>query len=182
MAAHTYPFSHHNTLFKLDTAWSLFFLAELIEAVQPDLPYQSVKGIFHSLQYKTQPPSVLRNIERHRVWVHGCECYKRKQANVCEVGLPALHAQAHQNRERSRGHTHLCRVKALVVSFLSLMGAETILRHFMAWRGRKTYQSIQKINKYVLKIHGLTSELKQYWIYILAGIHFNRPYIFIKKR
>lgn len=52
------PLSHHNTLFKLDTAGSLFFLAEFIEPVQPDLPYQSVKGIFHSLQCETQRPSV----------------------------------------------------------------------------------------------------------------------------
>lgn len=52
------PLSHHNTLFKLDTAGRLFFLAEFIEPVQPDLPYQSVKGVFHSLQCETQLPSV----------------------------------------------------------------------------------------------------------------------------
>lgn len=86
------PLSHHNTLFKLDTARSLFFLAELIEPVQPDLPYQSVKGIFHSLQYETQLPSMLRNT--------GYTCmgacvtayrYKRSEADQCfEVGLPAM--------------------------------------------------------------------------------------------
>lgn len=64
------PLSHHNTLFKLDTARSLFFLADLTEPVQSDLPYQSVKGIFHSLQYKTQLSSMLRNAWGHPVWVH----------------------------------------------------------------------------------------------------------------
>lgn len=59
------PLSHHNTLFKLDTARSLFFLAEFIEPVQPDLPYQSVKGIFHSLQYETQLPSMFKNTGGH---------------------------------------------------------------------------------------------------------------------
>lgn len=58
------PLSHHNTLFKLDTAGSLFFLAVFIEPVQPDLPYQSVKGIFHSLQCETQLPSVFEEHTR----------------------------------------------------------------------------------------------------------------------
>lgn len=180
MAAHTYPFSHHNTLFKLDTAWSLFFLAELIEAVQPDLPYQSVKGIFHSLQYKTQPPSVLRNIERHRVWVHGCMGVSvTKGSKPTFVRSVSLHCMSRLIRTMNDLVDTLTSVvwKLLLFPSSHWWGAETILRHFTAWRGRKTYQSIQKINKYVLKIRGLTSELKQYWIYILAGIHFNRPYI-----
>lgn len=69
------PLSHHNTLFKLDTAGSLFFLADFIEPVQPDLPHQSVKGIFHSLQCETQLPSVFEEHTGHllsrRECVHG---------------------------------------------------------------------------------------------------------------
>lgn len=76
------PLSHHNTLFKLDTARSLFFLAELIEPVRPDLPYQSVKGIFHSLQYKTQCPSVVRFKEGHTV----CVTQGAKQSWCVDVG------------------------------------------------------------------------------------------------
>lgn len=64
------PLSHHNTLFKLDTAWSLFFLADLIVPVLPDLPYQSVKGIFHFLRYKTQLSSMLRNARGSYCMVH----------------------------------------------------------------------------------------------------------------
>lgn len=78
------PLSHHNTLFKLDTARGLFFLAELIDPVQPDLPYQSVKGIFHSLQYKTQLPSMLRNTG-HTVWVHVLQLTDTKGAKQADV-------------------------------------------------------------------------------------------------
>lgn len=97
------PLSHHNTLFKLDTARSLFFLADLIEPVQPDLPYQSVKGIFHSLQYETQLSSMSRNT-REGGWVgvgggnttaYGFMCYSlqmQKQTDpsgsTCHVCLP----------------------------------------------------------------------------------------------
>ena len=87
------PLSHHNTLFKLDTARSLFFLAELIEPVQPDLPYQSVKGIFHSLQYKTQLPSMLRNTGGHTVLVHVLhltDTKKKKEGGVYQQCLASL--------------------------------------------------------------------------------------------
>lgn len=84
------PLSHHNTLFKLDTARSLFFLAELIEPVQPDLPYQSVKGIFHSLQYKTQLPSVLGNTEGHTVWVHELQLTKERSRPMFWGGSTCL--------------------------------------------------------------------------------------------
>lgn len=85
------PLSHHNTVFKLDTARSLFFLAELIEPIRPDLPYQSVKGIFHSLQYKTQCPSVVRLKEGHTVWVHVLQLSQgARQADVLAWALPAL--------------------------------------------------------------------------------------------
>lgn len=74
MRLHTLTPLHHNTLFKLDTARSLFFLADLIDPVQSDLPYQSVKGIFHSLQYETQLSSMLRNTQEegggHTIWMH----------------------------------------------------------------------------------------------------------------
>lgn len=79
------PLSHHNTLFKLDTARSLFFLAELIEPVQPDLPYQSVKGIFHSLQYKTQLASMLRNTGGHTVWVHVLQLTDAKGTKQADI-------------------------------------------------------------------------------------------------
>lgn len=81
------PLSHHNTLFKLDTSRSLFFLAELIEPVQPDLPYQSVKGIFHSLQYKTQLSSMLRK-NRRTYCMGACVTayrYKKESGSACNV-------------------------------------------------------------------------------------------------
>ncbi len=58
------PLSHQNTFFKLDALCRLFFFTEFSQPVLPDLPYQSIKGIFHSLQCKTQLPSVLRNAQR----------------------------------------------------------------------------------------------------------------------
>ncbi len=51
-------------IFKLDALCRLFFFTEFSQPVLPDLPYQSIKGIFHSLQCKTQLPSVLRNAQR----------------------------------------------------------------------------------------------------------------------
>lgn len=126
------PLSHHNTLFKLDTARRLFFLAEFIEPVQPYLPYQSVKGIFHSLQYETQRSSMLRNTGGHTVY--GCMCYSLqiqkgvKQTSGFEVGQPTtsdrplyLHKKWYSTQNLSREYRTLtsCRPEK-VCGFLSL--------------------------------------------------------------
>ncbi len=62
-SASNLPLSHQNTFFKLDALCRLFFFTEFSQPVLPDLPYQSIKGIFHSLQCKTQLPSVSRNAQ-----------------------------------------------------------------------------------------------------------------------